>query len=495
MEEESTLILLNNISSALDSREARQLHVTPIGCKWVYKTTHNPDWSIWYKAWLVIEGYEQMDFSETYATVGKLTMFWYLITLIGRYGWTMDQLDVVTAFLIPGIEDDDIYMTPPEGWTEGLNVPKIIVRLRKALYGHKQAPRIWHDNINAFPLSLGFTQSSADPNLYLRSDGLLILLYVDEVSMLYPEPATKAMIKVKAELSAKFTITNLGQLGQFLGIMIHRNGAGNSPGQKSYITTIIRQLGMEHTHGVLMPMDPNEKLNLAEDQWEKELDDVTDYEAVVGSLMYAALATWPDISYAVAALSRDNSRPFTSHMTAAKSVLQDLKATANFPLQFGRNGIDIGNGLVGYPDSNLANDSVDRKSQGGHVFLASNGAISWESRKQSLIAMSTLEAQCIAGSEASREAKRLLQLQSDIHNKDSPPLPINCDNRGALTLIATGIIKARTTHIEVCYHNSRDLHRRRIVDYSYVQTDEMWQIYSRKHFLKISIRSLQKQWV
>jgi len=157
-------------------------------------------------------------------------------------------------------------------------------------------------------------------------------------------------------------------------------------------------------------MDPNIKLDLAEDRGEKELEDITDYQAVVGSLMYAALATRPDISYAVAALSRYNSRPFTSHMTAAKRVLQYLKSTADFRLHFNGIGIgiDIGNSLVGYSDSDWANDSADRKSQGGHVFLASNGAISWQSRKQSLIAMSTLEAEFIACSEASREAKRLL---------------------------------------------------------------------------------------
>jgi hypothetical protein len=223
-------------------------------------------------------------------------------------------------------------------------------------------------------------------------------------------------------------------------------------------------------------MDPNVKLDLAEDRGEKELDqeDITDYQAVVGSLMYATLATRRDISYAVAALSRHNLRPFTSYLTAAMRVLRYLKSTADFRLHFTGNGIDIGNSLVECSDSDCANDSGDRKSQGGHLFLANNGAVSWQSRKQGLIAMSTLEAEFIACSEASREAKWLLQLQKDIHGsqRDSPPLPINCDNQGALTLITTGIIKARTKHIEVCYHNSRDLHNRLIVNYSYVHTDE-----------------------
>jgi len=91
----------------------------------------------------------------------------------------------------------------PEGWPEGLNGKRIIVRLRKALYSLEQAPRLWHNNINAFLLSLGFTQSLADPNLYLRSCGIQILLYDDNISMPYPDAAAKAAIEIKHNLSEK----------------------------------------------------------------------------------------------------------------------------------------------------------------------------------------------------------------------------------------------------------------------------------------------------
>jgi hypothetical protein len=234
-----------------------------------------------------------------------------------------------------------------------------------------------------------------------------------------------------------------------------------------------------NAHELSAPMVPNLELDFADDWGEKELDkeSVKHYHAIVGSLMYAALATRPDISYAVAALCRYNSRPFTSHMTAAKRVLQYLKATADFRLHFNGNGNGNGNyGVVGFTDSDWASDSTDRKSQGGYVFLTCHdgGAISWQSRKQDLIALSTLEAEYIACSEASREARWLLQLQRDIHGSpsDASPLLIYCDNQGALTHIVTGVIKARTKHIDVCYHNSRDLHARKIVDYSYVHTND-----------------------
>jgi len=235
MEEECTSILLNDTFTTVNSREARQLRVKPIGSKWVYKTKHNPDVTIRYKARRVIEGYKQTDFGEPYAPVGKLTTFRYLISLVRKHRWNIDRLDVVTAFLNPEVDDDDIDMTLPKGWQESLNAPTIVVRLEKALYGLKQAPRLWHNDINTSLLSLEFTQSLADPNLYLRSDGILILLYADDISMLYPEDATNTAIEVKARLSEKYKITNLGLARQFLGIEIHHeeNFTGISLGQKA----------------------------------------------------------------------------------------------------------------------------------------------------------------------------------------------------------------------------------------------------------------------
>jgi len=132
-----------------------------VGYRWVFKTKRNPDGSKRYKADLVIKAYEQTDFGETYAPVGKLTTIRYLISLVGRCGWNIDHLDVTTAFLKPDVDDDDIYLVLPEGWPEGHEdkatyAPRIIVRLRYAFYGLNQAPRLWHNDINTFLLFLGF---------------------------------------------------------------------------------------------------------------------------------------------------------------------------------------------------------------------------------------------------------------------------------------------------------------------------------------------------
>jgi len=320
MKEECTSIVLNNTFAIVNSREGRQLRVKQIGTKWVFKTKHHPDSTIRYTAHQVIQGYEQKYFGETYAPVGKLTTFRYLITQVGKHYWIIDHLDVVTALLNPEVKDDYIYPTQTEGRLEGLNAPTIVVRLKKALYSLKQAPRHWQNYINRFFLCLEFIHSLADPNLSLRSDGILMLLYVNDISMLFPEDAMPGVFVVKARIPEQSKIKTLCLSLHFISIDIHRkeNATGISLGQQAFITTILKPLTMQNAHGASTPMDPKVKLNLPEDRGEKGLKDIKGYQAIVGSLMYTALETRPDISITVAALGRFNSGPFTSHLTEAK---------------------------------------------------------------------------------------------------------------------------------------------------------------------------------
>ena len=154
-------------------------------------------------------------------------------------------------------------------------------------------------------LSLDVAQSKADSNLYLRSDGFLVQLYVDDISMVFPQDAAKAAIEVKSRVSVRNEITIPGRARQFVVIKIQpkENSTGISLGQKAFITTILKQFNMQNAHDVSTPVDPNVKLDLAEDVRETEVKDIKGYKAIVRSLMYAALATRPGISFSVAALS------------------------------------------------------------------------------------------------------------------------------------------------------------------------------------------------
>jgi hypothetical protein len=184
---------------------------------------------------------------------------------------------------------------------------------------------------------------------------------------------------------------------------------------------------MSTAYGVQTPLDPNVRLD--GQQGGVKVGDPTQYQAIVGSLMYAALGTRPDIAYAVAALSRCNSRPLAVHLTAAKRILRYLKpeATKAAKLCYTSSGdynhAGTSEELHGYTDADCAGDSADRKSHGGYTFIMGGAAVSWQSRKQPLIALSTLEAEYIACSDAVRETKWLLQLAKDVDFIQPPRAP------------------------------------------------------------------------
>jgi hypothetical protein len=451
MREEWHSILLNNTFEAATTASASQRPTSkPISSKWVFKKKRNADNSIRYKARLVIRGFEQIDgSSDTYAPVSKLTTLRYMLALAAQHNWNIQHLDVVTAFLHPEV-DEDVYMKLPAGveWLDPvLSRTCNWVKLKKALYGLRKAPKLWFDAINGFLLSLGFVQSEADPNLYTKGD-IHLLLYVDDILLFYPQTDADNAKLVTNALMAKFKMKDLGAARQFLGLEISRDSDTISLGQEKFVNDIIARFGMQDAFDVPTPLDPGVKLDATTGS---KPADTSRYQSIVGSLMYAALGTRPDIAYAVAALCRYNAAPTAIHMTAAVRVLRYLKATASQKLVYRRTtAIEP---FVGYADSEWAGDSGDRKSQGGFVFMMNSGAISWSSRKQTLVALSTLEAEYIACSNAAREAKWLRQLSLDVQVKNTtdktvPATIIFTDNQGVTRPLSTkeeGSLKGRKT--------------------------------------------------
>jgi hypothetical protein len=406
MQEEHHSLLENDTWQATDRIPYEK---NAIGSKWVFKTKRNPDGSTRFKACLVIKGYEQrrgQDFDETYAPVGKLTTLRYLLGLAAKQRWSINHMDVATAFLNPTIDRDDVYMALPPGIPRASSdsgvAPGIpsstsgVVLLRKALYGLKQAPRLWWQLIHSFLVGLGFRQSHADPNLYI-SDGVHVLLYVDDILILTApgDRSSATAARLKTELERRFKMTNLGTASQFLGLEISYPGDGAiALGQRSYVDGLLRRFGLSAANGVATPMDPHVRLDVAEGEM-LSLEDQGLYLSIVGSLMYAAMATRPDISFAVAALSRYNSAPSSVHLTAAKRVLRYLKQTAHLRLVYSgsANDLEESGKVQGFTDSDFADDTTDRKSQGAYVFRVLGTAISWQSRKQNMVALSTTEAE------------------------------------------------------------------------------------------------------
>ena len=204
--------------------------------------------------------------------------------MAASHGLAIDHLDTVTAFLNPNVNDPDLYMEVPIGLDDGSEITAgTVVRLKKALYGLKQAPRLWYGDINDFLLSLGFTQPEVDSNLYIFGDitstsgrpgpSILLLLYVDGISVAYPSNATATVKDIKAKLATKYKMTNLGAARQFLGIKIQGGGGGAiSLCQRALIDSVLKRFRMENAHGASTPMDVHVKLDLAEPHGEREVD-------------------------------------------------------------------------------------------------------------------------------------------------------------------------------------------------------------------------------
>ena len=311
----------------------------------------------------------------------------------------------------------------------------------------------------------------ANPNLYIgNTGGILLLSSVDDMLLTCPPQAATEVEEIKTALAATYKITKLGTARHFLAIEIKRKLDGRiGLGQRPFINSVLKRFSMESASNGTTPLYDKVKLDLIN---EIEIDaDSIECQGIVGSVKYIAFATRRDISFAVAAISCYNSNSFICHLTATKTVLWYLKATRDYQLHPNTHSCDH----TRHTDSERANDSADWESLGGQIFFLS-GTIFWQSLQQHILAMSTLEAEYIACSEASGEGKWLLQQFKDIkqnwndESNETKPLPILCDNDAALAHTTNGVIKSRTRHIDVCYNHSWDLYKRGIVNYSWIST-------------------------
>ena len=186
--------------------------------------------------------------------------------------------------------------------------------------------------------------------------------------------------------------------------------------------------------------------------------------------MYAATATRPDISFAVGVLSKVCTKPTTAHLTAAKRVLRYLKGTLNLALKYEKS---VDSCLTGYSDADWAGDPDDRHSTSGYLFVMSGATISWSSRKQPTVSLSTAEAEYVALNAATQEAVWLQRLLEDLNDKLYKPTLIMGDNQGAIAIARNPVFHARTKHIEIHHHFIREALHNRIIDLQYCPTNEM----------------------
>ena len=326
----------------------------------------------------------------------------------------LHQLDVTTAFL-NGTLEEEVFMKQPEGY-ETKSKEQLVCRLKKSIYGLKQSPRCWNIALDSHLKEMGFSQSQSDPCIYYKDTGDEVFymgVYVDDIIL--AGKSESKMKQVKTDLSRKFDTKDLGKLSYFLGMKIEQNELNGSVwiGQCAYTESLLNKLGMEDCKPVSTPVDISSKLAHATD--EDDSIDQQRYQSAIGSLMYLSVSTRPDISYAVSSLARFSSKPTKEHWTALKRLLRYLKGTTKYGILYTKGGASK---CIGFSDADWAGDINDQKSTSGYVFMLSGGAVSWSSKKQKCVALSTAEAEYVALSSAAQESIWLRQLITEL---GSPP--------------------------------------------------------------------------
>ena len=444
-----------------------------IGCKWVFKTKFNADGEIErYKSRLVAKGYSQtpsVDYEETFSPVVKFTSIRTIIALAVKKEMVVHQMDVVTAFLNGELEED-IYMEQPCGYVKA-GQDDLVCKLKKSLYGLKQSPRCWNKRLGEYLESIGFQTNRADPCVFVRFKDkklAIIAVYVDD--LIISTSDIEEMESIKNILATQFKMKDLGQLHYCLGMSIIQNEGGKQIviHQKQYILKMINKFGMNDAYTVHTPADVNVKL-VKSDGVSKKVD-AKEFQSIVGSILYVAVCTRPDIANAIGIVSKFSADPDESHMTAAKRILRYLKGTSNVGLVYRYLEDD---NLKAYSDANWASDIDDRRSTSGCVVMLAGGAISWHSKKQPCVALSTAESEYIALSATTQEVVWLRRLLACLGVSTGRPTEVFEDNQGTIAISHNPVNHSRSKHIDIRYHYVRKAIENKEIALTYCPTKEM----------------------
>ena len=448
-----------------------------VGCKWVFRTKKDASGNIVrYKARLVAKGYSQVegvDFNETFAPVAKFSTIRCILALGAAMDLEIHQMDVKTAFLNGELEED-IFMDQPEGFVQEGN-EHLVCKLKKSLYGLRQSPRAWYEKIHQFFAEEGFYRSHADHSLYIKQSSsflLIVIIYVDDLIMLSSD--LTVLQELKSRLEEEFDMSDIGELHFFLGVQMERNRATRTITlhQGNYIEEVLERFGMADCKPIGTPLDAKTQLvKLSEEEYEQHLPETQaiPYKEAVGSLMYAMVATRPDLAFAVSVVSQFMSKPGPLHWAAVKRIMRYLKGTLGMKLCLGGRDID----LKGYCDADWGGDQDTRRSTTGYVFFIGQGAISWNSKRQPTVALSTTEAEYMATTQSAKEAIWLRQLMADVGCVQDKATIIMSDNQGSIALAKNPKHHSRTKHIDVQHHFIREKVEMENIELRYCQTQYM----------------------
>ena len=332
----------------------------------------------------------------------------------------LEQMDVVLAYPHGRLDKNEtIYVELPLGYLA--NGENCVALLNSALYGLKQGARVWYLTLYAALIKLGFKRNFSKHSLFVHSNGIIIGVFVDD--LLIAGPSITNINELKKNLMSLFDKINLGPYRHYLGMEVIRDRKARTITlcQKSYLKNVLEKFGMANSHSVATSMTEHISKSPLEYLSDPELKKA--YQAAVGSLIYAMTETRSDIAHAVSEVSQFAANPEASHLEVVKRIFRYINSTQDLSLVFRS---DKTQQLVGYVDADWGRDLSTRRSTTGYAFYVFGCLVSWSTKKQPTVSLSSYKAEYIAATQATKELLFLRRLVKEIQLPpvETPPMTI-----------------------------------------------------------------------
>jgi hypothetical protein len=451
-----------------------------IGSQWVFKVKRNADGSVErYKARVVAKGFSQrpgVDFDETFAPTTKWAALRVIFALAALEDWELESIDISNAYLNGKLKDVEVYMSQPEGFAEKDDA--WVARLLKGLYGLKQGGREWFKWLEQVLSQLGFTRIRADGSIFIwAKDGVQVIcpVFVDDITF-----ASKSKVKIaelKAAIAKHFKLRDLGPATFQLGVEIIRNCKARTLHltQHRYCLDLLKCYGFTDCSPVSTPLDPSVCLSTAQALQTPEKTAfmrTVPYVSAVGALMYLAIATRPDIVFAVGVLCRFMANPGPEHWKAVKHLFCYLRGTCDFRLTY-KPDPSAPYPFHAYSDADHGANLDNGRSTSAYVVKIGSGAVSWMSRLQSIVALLTTEAEFVAAASAGQEVIWMRQLLGELGFDVSKPSLLLLDNQSAIQVARNPEHHGRMKHLDLRFYWLRNVVVAGHIVIRYVPTADM----------------------
>ncbi|GJS22269.1 putative ribonuclease H-like domain-containing protein [Tanacetum coccineum] len=435
MQEELLQFKLQEVWVLCDLPEGKRV----IGTKWVFRNKRDERGTIIKnKARLVAQGYRQeegVDYDEVFAPVARIEAIRLFLAFASFMGFIVYQMDVKSAFLYGNITEE-VYVKQPPGFEDPAH-PNKVYRVVKALYGLHQAPRAWYERLSTFLLKHGYRRGAIDKTLFIKKDRrdiMLVQVYVDDIIF----GSTKSsMVKDFEDLMQKeFKMSSMGELTFFLGLQVKQTSAGIFLSQDKYVKDILNKFDFRTIKPASTPIEAHKSLGKDE---EGEDVDVHLYRSMIGCLMYLT-ASRPDIMFAVCLCARFQVTPKVSHLHAVKRIFRYLKHQPKLGLWYPK---DSPFHLEAFSDSDYAGDNHDRRSTSGGCQYLGRRLVSWQCKKQTIVAISSTEAEYVAAASCCAQVlwmqNQLLDYGFNFMNTE-----IHIDNKSTICIVKNPVFHSKT---------------------------------------------------